>query len=212
MARSPKKTLSCKHCLQVDVDFVDWLLTDDNAFIAVEPPKKSKSYRFKHLDISTVTVDNYKTVLMPSLAQQVEIFIPPSGSFETPDLQRYLELVQTYETTTNDILLGLSLADQIRIAFSDMRPATICDRFPDIDLNSKRRYRCVAEYLLRQKELVKVKDANGKLVKKIGNAGKPVVLYRGLPKLHETLKNSGLLHLTQNDNTPRTAPQETVDC
>ena len=32
-----------------------------------------------------------------------------------------------------------------------------------------------------------------KLVKKIGNAGKPVVLYRGLPKLLQTLKNSDLL-------------------
>ena len=195
------------------MDFIDWLLAEgDNASITIEPPKKCKSYRFKHLDINGVTIKNYEDTLVPSLAKQVEMFIPPSGSFETADLQRYLELVQTYETTTNDILLGLSLADQIRIAFSDMKPATICDRFPDIDLNSKRRYRCVAEYLLRQKELVKVKDANGKLVKKIGNANKPVVLYQGLPKLHETLKNSGLLHLIKNDNTPRTAPQETVDC
>ena len=194
------------------MDFVDWLLTDDNASIIVEPPKKCKSYRFKKLDIKSVTVENYKEILVSSLAQQVEIFIPPSGSFETTDLQRYLELVQTYETTTNDILLGLSLADQIRIAFSDMKAATICDRFPDIDLSSKRRYRCVAEYLLRQKELVKVRDANGKLIKKIGNANKPVVLYQGLPKLHETLKHSGLSHFIKNDNTPRRPDQEPTDC
>jgi hypothetical protein len=127
------------------------------------------------------------------------MFIPPLGSFETPDLRRYLELIQSYETSTNDMVLGLSLADQIRIAFSDMKAATICDRFPDIDLNSKRRYRCVAEYLLRQEELIKVRDSNGKLVKKIGNAGKPVVLYRGLPKLYETLKNSDLLKFVKHD-------------
>ena len=69
-----------------------------------------------------------------------------------------------------------------------------CTKDTDIDLNSKRRYRCVAEYLLRQEELVKVRDSNGKLVKKIGNAGKPVVLYRGLDKLHNTLKNSDQKH------------------
>ena len=195
------------------MDFVDWLLKDEEeSGIVLEPAKKHKSYRFKDLKIEEVTIENYSNILVPSLARQVEMFIPPSGSFETPDLRRYLELVQTYETTTNDLVLGLSLADQIRIAFSDMKAATICDRFPDIDLNSKRRYRCVAEYLLRQGELVKVKDANGKLVKKIGNANKPVVLYQGLPKLHETLKNSGLLHLIKNDNTPRTTSQETVDC
>ena len=172
---------------------VDWLLTDDkDTNIQLEPIAKYKSYRFKELDINSVTIKNYRKKLVSSLIIQVEMFIPPSGSFETADLRRYLELIQTYETSTNDMVLGLSLADQIRIAFSDMKAATICDRFPDIDLNSKRRYRCVAEYLLRQEELIKVRDQDGKLVKKIGNAGKPVVLYRGLPKLHETLKNSDL--------------------
>ena len=108
------------------------------------------------------------------------------------------------------MVLGLSLADQIRIAFSDMKAATICDRFPDIDLNSKRRYRCVAEYLLRQEELIKVRDSSGKLVKKIGNAGKPVVLYRGLPKLHNTLKNSDLLKFIRHDRTPQENSKQTV--
>tara|TARA_R100000458_G_scaffold13390_1_gene11174 strand:+ start:782 stop:1369 length:588 start_codon:yes stop_codon:yes gene_type:complete len=182
------------------MNFVDWCLTEGNENIAqLEPAKKYKSYRFKKLDIPSVTVNNYREKLVPSLITQVEMFIPPSGSFETPDLRRYLELIQSYETSTNDMVLGLSLADQIRIAFSDMKAATICDRFPDIDLNSKRRYRCVAEYLLRQEELIKVRDCNGKLVKKIGNAGKPVVLYRGLPKLYETLKNSDLLKFVKND-------------
>lgn len=195
------------------MDFVDWLLSDqEDSEITLVPSKKYKSYRFKDLVIEDITVENYRDMMVPSLAKQVEIFLPPSGSFETPDLKRYLELIESYETTTNDLVFGLSLADQIRIAFSDMKPATICDRFPDIDLNSKRRYRCVAEYLLRQNELTKVRDANGKLVKKIGNAGKPVVLYRGLPKLLCTLKTSSLTHFIKNDQQAQPTPKETLDC
>ena len=139
------------------------------------------------------------------------MFIPPSGSFDNSDLRRYLTMVEKHETSTNDLVLGLSLADQIRIAVSDMQPATICDLFPDIDLNSKRRYRCVAEYLLRQEELIKVRDKEGKLVKKIGNAGKPVVLYRGLPKLHQTLKNSDLLKYVRHDRSKTEASKETTE-
>jgi len=195
------------------MDFVDWLLSEqDDSDIVPMTSKKYKSYRFKDLVIEDITVENYKDMVVPSLAKQLEIFLPPSGSFETPDLRRYLELIQSYETTTNDLVLGLSLADQIRIAFSDMKPATICDRFPDIDLNSKRRYRCVAEYLLRQSELIKVRDANGKLVKKIGNAGKPVVLYRGLPKLLTTLKSSNLTHFIKNDQSSQPTSKKTPDC
>jgi len=154
-----------------------------------------QSYRFVDLNINEVTVDNYKEKLVESLAQQVEVFIPPIGSFETQDLRRYLELVCGYETSTTDIIMGLSLADQIRLAFSDMKTSTICDRYPDIGLAEKRRYRCVAEYLIRQEELTKLRDENGKLIKKIGNMQKAVVLYKPLPKLLETLKKSGLGHL-----------------
>lgn len=193
------------------MDFVDWCLTEDKDNIAqLEPVRRYKSYRFRELNIDSVTIKNYQKKLVSSLATQVEMFIPPSGSFENADLRRYLELIQSYETSTNDMVLGLSLADQIRIAFSDMKAATICDRFPDIDLNSKRRYRCVAEYLLRQEELVKVRDSSGKLVKKIGNAGKPVVLYRGLPKLHNTLKNSDLLKYLKNDTTQKEDSKQVV--
>ena len=63
---------------------------------------------------------------------------------------------------------------------------------PEINLAEKRRYRCVAEYLIRQGELTKLRDADGKLIKKIGNMQKAVVLYKPLPKLLETLKRSGL--------------------
>jgi hypothetical protein len=95
-------------------------------------------------------------------------------------------------------MLGLSLADQIRLTFSDMRTSTICDRYPEINLAEKRRYRCVAEYLIRQGELTKLRDENGKLIKKIGNMQKAVVLYQPLPKLLETLKKSGLGHLIKS--------------
>ncbi len=163
--------------------------TDENVY---------QSYRFAELDINTVTVKNYKDLLVPSLIEQVEIFVPPSGSFENADLRRYLELICGYETSTTDLMLGLSLADQIRLTFSDMRTSTICDRYPEINLAEKRRYRCVAEYLIRQGELTKLRDENGKLIKKIGNMQKAVVLYQPLPKLLETLKRSGLGHLIKS--------------
>ena len=174
-----------------DEDWLDVLEKTD-----FEPEETStnsyQSYRFTDLEIETVTIENYADKLVPSLVEQVSMFIPPSGSFETADLRRYLELVCGYETSTSDIVLGLSLADQIRITFSDMKISTICDRYPDINLAEKRRYRCVAEYLIRQGELTKLRDADGKLIKKIGNMQKAVVLYKPLPKLLETLKRSGL--------------------
>ena len=175
------------------------------------PPRATKylSYRFTGLDIDTVTVDNYENLMRPSLAEQVSMFIPPSGSFKTPDLRRYLELLKTYETSTNDLILGFSLADQIRVTFSDMKPATICEKFPDIDLVTKRRYRCVAEYLIRQGELTKVKDDAGKLVKKIGNMGKAVVIYEPLPKIRQTLQRSGLAEYIKNDQSAQEASVET---
>jgi hypothetical protein len=184
--------------------FEDWLDVLDITEFEPTQDKLStyQSYRFVDLDINEVTVSNYKDKLVASLAQQVEVFIPPIGSFETPDLRRYLELVCSYETSTTDIIMGLSLADQIRLAFSDMKTSTICDRYPDIGLAEKRRYRCVAEYLIRQGELTKLRDDNGKLIKKIGNMQKAVVLYRPLPKLLETLKRSGLGHLIKTQPTP----------
>jgi hypothetical protein len=172
-------------------------------------PNKYLSYRFNNLDIGSVTLENYTEQLVPSLAQQISMFVPPSGSFEIPDLHRYLELVRSYETSTNDLILGLSLADQIRICFSDMKPATICERFPDIDLATKRRYRCVAEYLIRQEELTKVKDSQGKLVKKTGNLGKLVVIYQPLPKIRQTLQRSGLTQFVKDDRPPQAANLET---
>jgi len=178
-------------------------------------PTQYISYRFNNLDIESVTTENYEDMLVDSLAEQVSMFIPPSGSFEDPDLRRYLELIKGYETSVNDLILGLSLADQIRITFSDMIPATICEKFPDIDLITKRRYRCVAEYLIRQGELEKVKDERGKLVKKVGNMGKLVVIYQPLIKIRQTLQKAGLSEFIKNEQptqeTPGTACSGTAD-
>ena len=179
-------------------DWVD-ILDTTNYAPHKDPDNLYQSYRFVDLDINSVTTKNYRKKLCKSLIEQVEIFIPPSGSFSNQDLRRYLELVSSYETSTKDLILGLSLADQIRLTFSDMKTSTICDRYPEINLAEKRRYRCVAEYLIRQGELTKLRDKNGKLIKKIGNMQKAVVLYRPLPKLLETLKKSGLSDLIKID-------------
>ena len=172
----------------------DWLdILQNTDYIPLEEEDNLyQSYRFVDLDINKVTIRNFKDKLPESLLEQVEMFIPPSGSFGTEDLRRYLDLIRNYETSTTDLMLGLSLADQIRITFSDMRTSTICDRYPDINLAEKRRYRCVAEYLIRQGELTKLRDEEGKLIKKIGNMQKAVVLYKPIPKLLETLKKSKL--------------------
>ena len=190
----------------------DWLQVLENTdYEPVENTNNTyQSYRFVDLDLETVTINNYKKKLMPSLVEQVEMFIPPSGSFTNPDLRRYLDLVRNYETSTTDLMLGLSLADQIRLTFSDMRTSTICDRYPEINLAEKRRYRCVAEYLIRQGELTKLRDENGKLIKKIGNMQKAVVLYKPLEKLLETLKKSGLGHLIKSVPKVKAVKKEEV--
>ena len=184
--------------VEITEDWLDILDTTNYAPLK-DPDNTYQSYRFKNLDIDSVTTRNFRKRLCPSLIEQVEIFIPPSGSFSNADLRRYLELISGYETSTTDLVLGLSLADQIRITFSDMKTSTICDRYPEINLAEKRRYRCVAEYLIRQGELTKLRDENGKLIKKIGNMQKAVVLYRPLPKLLETLRKSGLAKFVKID-------------
>ena len=191
-------------------DWVD-ILDTTNYAPHKDPDNIYQSYRFVDLDINSVTTKNYRKKLCKSLIEQVEIFIPPLGSFNNQDLRRYLELVSSYETSTKDLILGLSLADQIRLTFSDMKTSTICDRYPEINLAEKRRYRCVAEYLIRQGELTKLRDKNGKLIKKIGNMQKAVVLYRPLPKLLETLKKSGLSDLIKIDKDKKNDKNVTVE-
>ena len=147
--------------------------------------------RFDNIAINRVTIGNYQEMLPASLVSQVEIFIPPEGSFDSGCLRRYLENLKKYEE--EDSNLGMTLANRLRLAFKNMEPDTICNKFPQAELPLKRRLRCVAEYLIRAGEFDKVKDENGKLVKKRGNLGKLVVIYKPLPKLLESLSRQGLL-------------------
>ena len=149
------------------------------------------AHRFRTVDIATITVENCQEVLPESLALQVEMFLPPSGSFDDPSLQRYLENLRKYEE--EDVNSNMTLANRLRLAFRSLEPDTICGKFPQAELPLKRRLRCVAEYLIRSGELEKIRDEIGKLVKKRGVLGKMVVLYRPTAKLTESLTRQGLL-------------------
>ena len=149
------------------------------------------AHRFQGICIDSITVENYCEMLSESLQLQVIDFLPPSGSFDTECLRRYLQNLKSYEE--EDANSNMTLANRLRIAFKDMQPDTICGKFPLAELPLKRRLRCVAEYLIRSGEFDKVRDEKGKLVKKRGNLGKLVVLYKPLPKLLESLIRQGLL-------------------
>jgi len=149
------------------------------------------AHRFKDVNISDVTIHNHKKLLPESLINQVSVFLPPNGSFDSKCLRRYLEHVKKYEE--EDVNSNMTLANRLRIAFKDMTADTICGKFPQAELPLKRRLRCVAEYLIRSGEFDKVRDENGKLVKKRGILGKMVVLYQPLPKLTESLLRQGLI-------------------
>ena len=149
------------------------------------------AHRFKNINISEVTIKNYKDLLSESLIKQVKDFIPPYGSFNDSILKRYLENIKNYEE--EDANSNMTLANRLRIAFKDMTPDTICGKFPQAELPLKRRLRCVAEYLIRSGEFDKLRDKEGKLVKKRGVLGKMVVLYQPMPKLLDSLSKQGLL-------------------
>ena len=149
------------------------------------------SYRFQKICIDSVTIHNYQEILPTSLALQVEDFLPPSGSFDNVCLRRYLLNIKNYEE--EDANSNMTLANRLRIAFKNMQSDTICGKFPQAELPLKRRLRCVAEYLIRSGEFDKVRDEKGKLIKKRGNLGKLVVLYKPLPKLLESLAKQNLL-------------------
>jgi hypothetical protein len=149
------------------------------------------THRFDGWSISDVTLENFSEILPKSLCLQIEIFLPPSGSFDTPTLRRYLENLKNYEE--EDPTFAMTLANRLRVAFQDMEPDTICGKFPNADLPLKRRLRCVAEYLIRAGEFDKLRDENGKLIKKRGVLGKLVVIYQPLVKMRETLIRQGLV-------------------
>lgn len=149
------------------------------------------AHRFQGVDIPSITIENHEELLPESLVNQVEMFLPPIGSFDDGCLRRYLENLKNYEE--EDANSGMTLANRLRLAFRDLQPDTICGKFPQAELPLKRRLRCVAEYLIRSGEFDKVRDDNGKLVKKRGVLGKLVVLYQPTPKLLESLHRQGLL-------------------
>jgi hypothetical protein len=149
------------------------------------------THRFDGWSISDVTLENFPEILPKSLCLQIEIFLPPLGSFDTPTLRRYLENLKNYEE--EDPTFAMTLANRLRVAFQDMEPDTICGKFPNADLPLKRRLRCVAEYLIRAGEFDKLRDENGKLIKKRGVLGKLVVIYQPLVKMRETLVRQGLV-------------------
>ena len=151
------------------------------------------AHRFRGFDIKNVTVENHTQLLPISLQNQVAGFLPPGGSFDDGCLRRYLENLKNYEE--EDANSGMTLANRLRLAFKDMQPDTICGKFPLAELPLKRRLRCVAEYLIRSGEFDKLRDENGKLIKKRGVLGKLVVIYKPLPKLMEALTKQGLLEL-----------------
>ncbi|QDP62737.1 MAG: hypothetical protein Tp158DCM1229571_51 [Prokaryotic dsDNA virus sp.] len=153
-------------------------------------------HRFFDINIDIITLENYQEHLPKELCAQVFPFLPPSGSFDTNTLKRYLESLKRFEL--EDVNSNLTLANRLRLAFKDMQPETICHRFPNADLSLKRRLRCVAEYLIRAKEFEKLRDENGKLIKKRGVLGKMVVIYQPLDKILTILKKQGLL-----DNGPK---------
>jgi hypothetical protein len=148
------------------------------------------AHRFESFSIEEVTICNYQEILPVSLALQVECFMPPEGSFDDECLRRYLEIIRNYEE--EDVNSNMTLANRLRVAFRDMRPDTICSKFPAAELPLKRRLRCVAEYLIRSGEFDKLRDEKGKLIKKRGVLGKLVVIYQPLPKLQEVLQKQGL--------------------
>jgi hypothetical protein len=162
------------------------------------------SNRFKNLDITSVTIENAQEVLPESLYLQIENFFPPEGSFDTGCIRRYLENVKNYEE--EDANSNMTLANRLRLAFHDMKPDTICGKFPQAELPLKRRLRCVAEYLIRSGEFDKLRNDTGKLVKKRGNLGKLVVIYKPLPKLLEALSRQGLLEEWTEGKSSSTQP------
>lgn len=149
------------------------------------------SHRFKNIDVDAITIKNHIEILPESLVIQVQPFLPPEGSFDDGCLRRYLQNLKEYEE--EDPNSGMTLANRLRVAFQDLQPDTICGKFPQAELPLKRRLRCVAEYLIRSGEFDKVRDENGKLVKKRGVLGKLVVLYQPTSKLLQSLQKQGLL-------------------
>ena len=149
-------------------------------------------HRFDNINIDILTIENHVEHLPESLVLQIEPFLPPQGSFDDGILRRYVQMLKDFEL--EDPISNMTLANRLRLAFKNMEPDTICSRFPNADLPLKRRLRCVAEYLIRSREFDKMRDENGKLIKKRGVLGKMVVIYQPLPKMLTVLQKQKLIN------------------
>jgi hypothetical protein len=149
-------------------------------------------HRFDNINIDILTIENHVEHLPESLVLQIEPFLPPQGSFDDGILRRYVQMLKDFEL--EDPNSNMTLANRLRLAFKNMEPDTICSRFPNADLPLKRRLRCVAEYLIRSREFDKMRDENGKLIKKRGVLGKMVVIYQPLPKMLTVLQKQKLIN------------------
>ena len=73
------------------------------------------SNRFQNLDITKLTIKNYRETLSPSLAEQVSIFIPPEGSFDDQCLRRYINVIKEFEL--EDPNSNMTLANRSEVGF-----------------------------------------------------------------------------------------------
>ena len=80
--------------------------------------------RFSTFSIDEVTIENSGEMLPASIRLQVEMFLPPSGSFDSKCLRRYLENLKEYEE--EDPHSSMTLANRLRLAFIHMDADTIC--------------------------------------------------------------------------------------
>ena len=128
------------------------------------------------------------------LLQNLMAVLPCFSSLSADDRTDLVRRLKNKEYEEEDENSNMTLANRLRLAFKDMQPDTICGKFPNAELPLKRRLRCVAEYLIRSGEFDKVKNEQGKLVKKKGILGKMVVIYKPLPKMLQSLSKQDLLN------------------
>ena len=54
-------------------------------------------HRFEGVDIDILTIKNFHLHLPKSLVRQIEMFLPPEGSFDDESLRRYVKVIRDFE-------------------------------------------------------------------------------------------------------------------
>ena len=54
-------------------------------------------HRFDGINIDTLTFVNYHELLPEALAKQIDMFIPPEGSFDERIMKRYVQSIKEFE-------------------------------------------------------------------------------------------------------------------